>query len=114
MGRKPAIQGYLALNAASATTSQISSTSTVDLLDKASYHVLFSTANTGELRVDARNSATDAWYALDFGTLLTVTAETEVIVNINQINFTHFRLVWTPSVGAGTVTATLFAAAEGA
>lgn len=114
MGRKPQIPGYLAFNAADATTSQTSSISTVDLLDKASYHITFSLANTGTLKVQARNSTSDSWYDLDFGVTLTVTAQTEVILNINQINFYNMRLVWTPSAGAGTISAYLFSAAQGA
>lgn len=114
MGRRPQIAGYPALLNADATVSQTSSISTVDWCDKASYHVTFSTANSGELFVEAQNNASDSWYVLDFGTPLEVDAQTEIILNINQINFYGMRLRWEPSAGAGEISAILFSAAEGA
>jgi hypothetical protein len=115
MSRKNIIPGYKAFDALDATTTQTQDPETsVVGCDKASYHVTFSTANTGELIVQAKNSKNDSWYDLDFGVPLTVTAETEIILNVNQINFQAMRLVWQPSAGAGTISAVLSSASVGA
>lgn len=114
MSRRQKIPGFAALNAADATVNQTSAISVVESCDKASYHIKFSANNTGAFTIEARNSEADSWYVLDFGVSLAITSQSDVILNINQINFHSMRLNWLPSAGSGTVTAYLFGASEGA
>lgn len=114
MARKHVIQGFKALDAADATSVQISAETVIDQTDKLSYHVKFSAANSGTFEVQVRNGEKNDWYALNFGTPLTITAETEVQLLVNECPFTHVRLQWTPSAGSGTLTAAITTKSVGA
>jgi hypothetical protein len=114
MARKLVIPSYIALNAADATVSQTSGESIVDGTDKVSYHVTFSANNTGTFTVQAKNGNNDAWYDLDFGQPLTITADNEAVFFLNECPFTKVRLLWSPSAGSGTMTAILTSKSLGA
>ena len=114
MGRKSLVHSYKMLDAVSASASQTSAATNVEQVDKLSIHCLFSAANTGTLVVQARNGTSDGWYDLDFGSAMTITAETDVQILINECPFTDIRLIWTPSAGSGTMTARLTMKAVGA
>jgi hypothetical protein len=103
-----------------ASTAQISKLSNVNSADSATIHVNFSTPNSGTLTVQARNIETlpnepnKAWYDLSFGGPAVITAETNVQILLNALPFYEIRLVWTPSAGAGTMSAFLNTKVSGA
>lgn len=120
MPRKNLIYGFKLFNAVSATTSQTSEIVNVANLDSLSIHVVFTAPNDGEFIVEARNNQQEnstspaPWYELDFGSVLTIAAETEVQIVMNQLPFTDIRVIWTPSAGAGTMTGRVTAKTLGA
>lgn len=104
---------YVAFNAVDATISQTSAETTVLGVDKASYHIKFSTANTGTFVIQARNTDSDTWFEVSFGVPLAITADTEALLSMHEMPFNKLRLVWNPSAGAGTMTANLVIKAVG-
>jgi hypothetical protein len=121
MSRRPVVK-YTAFNALSAAATQTQSQPTnVENTDTASYHVKFSAANSGTFRVQARNrdllpaeDILNTWYDVNFGSPLTITAETDVQIVFNELPFKEIRLIWEPSAGSGTVSAYLLMKAKGA
>lgn len=105
MSSKQVIEGFKVLSAADATASQTSLETTVDRVDKIAYHVVFSSANSGTFTVEAKNGKDDSYFTLNFGSALTIAAETDVQILLNECPFTLVRLKWVPSAGAGTMTA---------
>lgn len=101
------------LQGAAASSAQTSAKTNVESMDSASIHIKFSAPNTGIFTVEARNGVYNAhedsvnWYALDFGAVLQITAESEVQILLKEMPFSEIRLVWTPSAGAGTMNAYL-------
>jgi hypothetical protein len=114
MGRKSLVHGFKMLDAVAASSAQTSAATNVEQVDKLSIHCLFTNASSGTFIVEARNGSKDGWYALDFGVPLTVTAETNVQIVLNESPFTDIRLTWTPSSASGTMTASLTMKAVGA
>lgn len=100
----------------SATTSQDTSANPTDIsqVDKATIHVVFSAASSGALSIWAKNSLEDSFFELNFGTPLTVTAETEINIEMQQLDFQLMYLAWVPTAGAGTLKANLHMASVGA
>lgn len=102
-----------------ASVPQTSKLSNVNSADSATIHVNFSTPNSGTLVVQARNIETlpgenTAWYELSFGGPAVITGETDVQILLNALPFYEIRLVWTPSAGAGTMSAFLNTKVSGA
>jgi len=114
MSRKSFIKSFPAFLNDDATTTLTSPESSVLLLDRASYHIRFSTANSGTFTVQAKNGEEDEFYDLDFGVPLTITSETEAVIRLDEMPFTIVRILWEPSSGAGTLTARLTAKSLGA
>jgi hypothetical protein len=120
MSRRPVVK-YIAFDAlpASAAQTQVVPTN-VENTDSCSYHVKFSAPASGTFTVQAKNAdlrpdqASIAWYDLNFGSPLTITAETDVQIVLNEMPFKEMRLVWTPSSASGTVSAYLLMKAKGA
>lgn len=111
MSRKSVVPQYTLVDAVSATGSITSSPINVTSLDELTLHCKFSSANTGEYTVEARNfippNASNAelnWYTLNFNETLAVTAETETQIVLSKMAFEQIRLKYVPSVGAGTLT----------
>lgn len=104
---------YTVFNAADATVAQTGAETSVLGVDKASYHVKFSTNNTGTFNVQGRNSDSDTWFNVNFGVSLAVTADNEASLNMFEVPYKYLRLIWTPSSGAGTITAILTIKAVG-
>jgi len=83
--------------------------------DNMSLHCKFSGAVDGTFKVEATNfipaslAASDyIWYELDFGSALTLTADTECQILLTSLPFCALRFVWTPSSAVGvTLTANL-------
>jgi hypothetical protein len=114
MSRKHVIQGFAVLDGAAATSNQTSAETAVDMTDKMSYHVVFSASNSGTFTVEAKNGDKDSWYALNFGSALTISSETDVQIILNECPFTKIRLKWVPSAGSGTMTARVTTKSVGA
>jgi len=102
--------------AVDATLSQDSSFNATDVsqVDKATIHVVFDAPNSGTLSIWAKNSLDDSFFELNFGAPLTITAETECMLDLQQLDFQNIYLSWVPSAGAGTFTAVLHMASLGA
>lgn len=101
------MHSFIAFNAVAATTTQTSVSTSVQGIDKLSYHIKFSANNTGEFFIEAQNSDTDTWFNLSFNTVMTITADNEAQLIMNEVPFKNLRLKWVPSTGAGTITAIL-------
>lgn len=120
MSRRPVVKhiAFDALNAAVAQTQN--PVTSVENQDTASYHVKFSAPASGTFSVQARNAdlrpdqAALAWYDLNFGAPLTITAESDVQIVLNELPFKEMRLVWTPTSASGTMSAYLLMKAKGA
>lgn len=104
---------YTAFDAVDATQAQTSAETSVLGVDKASYHIKFSTNNTGTFNIEGRNSDSDTWFNVNFGVSLDITADNEASLNMFEVPYKYLRLVWTPSSGAGTMTANLTIKAVG-
>lgn len=116
---KPTIYGYKTLDAVSAAVAQTSPATVVGQMDKLTFQCKFTQAATGTFLVEAKSEKIDGtpgtWYALDFGGPMTVTAETDVIFNLNELPFSHVRIGWSGHAGnTGTLTVTVSAKAVGA
>ena len=98
---------YTVFNTVSATATQTSVSTSVQGIDKLSYHCKFSTNNTGTFTVEAQNSDSDTWVSVPFNVAMTITADNEALIVMNEVPFKNLRLVWTPSAGAGTLTTIL-------
>lgn len=98
---------FTALGAVAATATQTSISTSVVGVSKLSYHCKFSAANSGAFTVEAQNSDADTWVSVPFNVTMTLTAETEALIVMNEVPFKNLRLVWTPSAGSGTLTAVL-------
>lgn len=94
---------YQLLDNADATTTQTTAVSNINSADKLSYHIKFSTNNSGTFDVQVRNNEADDWASLNFGSPLTMTADNEALFLLSEVPFHQIRLVWTPSSGAGTM-----------
>jgi hypothetical protein len=120
MSRKHVVP-FHALKSADATINQTSPKTNCQQYDSGSYHIKFSAANSGEFIVEARNqayeSADDAetgWYEVSFGAPLSITAETDVQILFNAMDFAEIRLKWEPSAGSGTMNTRLIMKSKGA
>jgi len=98
---------YTVFNAVSATTNQTSAETSIQGIDKLSYHVKFSANNTGAFTVEAKNSDSDAWFSIPFNATMSITADNEALLIMNETPFKLIRLNWVPSAGSGTITAIL-------
>lgn len=98
---------FTALNAVAATTTQTSISTSVIGVSKLSYHIKFSTNNTGEFFIEAQNSDTDTWFRVTFNSAMTITADNEAQLIMNEVPFKNLRLLWVPSAGSGTITAVI-------
>ena len=113
MSRKLAVKGFLAVDSEDATAVIKSEITSVSTADSAAYYITFSAPNTGVFTVQARSGyyqiydTESGWFDLDFGGALAVTAETEVVILVQDLTFADMRLVWTPSAGSGTISAKL-------
>jgi hypothetical protein len=104
---------YPVFQSVDASTSQTSPESQVNSSDKLSYHIKFSTNNSGTFDVQAKNDSADTWVSLNFGSALTLTADNEALLILTEVPFDLIRLLWTPSAGAGTMTAYIKSKAVG-
>lgn len=116
---KPSIYGYKTLDAVDASVAQTSPATIVGQMDKLTYQCVFSQAATGTFVVEAKSEKIEGqpgtWYELDFGTVTSVVAETDVIFNLTELPFSHLRIKWLGDAGnAGTLTVTVSAKAVGA
>lgn len=89
------------------------------MVDTCCYHVKFAAPATGEFFVEARNADTESydtsnWFEVNFGAELTITAETDVQILLNELPFKEIRLKWVPDSASSTMDAYLVMKAKGA
>jgi hypothetical protein len=115
MARKH-VHSYTIFRAVDATSSISNSTAPTDVsqVDKFNIHCKFSAANSGDFKVFVRNSKDDSYYELNFGAALTITSDTECLLEIQEANFSDMYISWVPTSGSGTLTAILHMASLGA
>jgi hypothetical protein len=111
---------YTAFDALPAAVSVTSIVTNVENTDSCSYHIQFANPASGTFKVQAKNAdlrtdqAALAWYDLNFGASLTITAEIDVQIVLNELPFKEMRLVWMPSSATGTMSAYLLMKVKGA
>lgn len=105
---------FTVFNALAANTSQIGlSTSTIGA-DRLAYHIKFTNSVTGTFDIQAKNTDSDSWFSVPFNATMTITADTEALLLMNEVHFSEVRLVWNPSSATGTITANLILKSLGA
>lgn len=119
MSRKNVIKSFKLLDSVDISTNQTQATPTsVINMDKASIRVNWTgTSPVGELFVEARNTAEDAdkapagdWFALDFGTAITISGNSgEHLIILNELPHNEIRLRYASTSGTGTLTAVITA-----
>lgn len=95
---------YKVFDAVAATSTQTSEQTIVFGIDKLSYHCKFSANNSGEFTLLAQNHENDSWLEVPFSGAMTITADNEALIMMNEVPFYALQLVWTPSAGSGTLT----------
>lgn len=122
---KNALRGVAIMNAhtAAATFDTFATPTNVDFLDNVSIQVSWTGTPVGVLEVYASNdqsayplgSATPVtWSVLSFGTGVVIAidgTQTELIINLNQFDYSWVALKYTRTSGTGTITAKVTAKA---
>ena len=119
---KHVLYGFKPFEAVDASQAQVSEETTVGQFDKLTYQCKFSEPASGTFVVEAKsqsskdpNGKDTEWYALDFGGPMTITAETDVVINLTEVPFNQIRISWSgDGANSGTLDATLAAKAVGA
>ena len=84
-------------------------------MDKASIHLNWVAGPEGTFVVEVKNAEADAWYTLDFGTPITITAsDSDIQILMQEMPFIKMRLRYTNSSGNGTLNAYLNTKSVGA
>ena len=100
-------------NAVDATATQTSAETSVLGVDKVSIHAKFSANNSGTFTLQAKNGDEDSWFNVDFNVAMTITADNEALLVMNEVPFDRIKLTWTPSAGSGTLTTVLKMKSQG-
>jgi len=116
MGRKHVIYGFKPFNAADISSSQTSEEVFADQADYGSIYLFWTgTSVNGTLEVQAKNGKEGTYRALDFGSTISLSGSSgnhEII--LNELPFTHIKLVYTRVGGTGSLTANLTFKSSGA
>ena len=113
---KRIVPGYKMWDSTSLGATNTSNSTNVQNLDKASIFVEWTGSSpSGTITVEVRNSSSGTWYALDFGSAITVSGAsgTHSII-LNELLFVDMRLVYTRTSGSGTINATIASKTVGA
>jgi len=116
LSRKNVIYGYLAFDAVSIGASQTSSEIEVGGEDYGSIYLFWTGSSpVGTLEVQAKNGANGTYRALDFGSTISISgASGNHDLILNELPFTHLKLVYTRSSGTGSLTANVTLKSKGA
>jgi len=107
MSSKYIIEGSQIIPAGtSAAISQTSHLLVVDQLDKLYFHIAFTSPASGSFTLLVQNGKQDTPYALSISGGLNISNETDVEIRLDEVPFTQCTLVWNPTAGTGTMTAT--------
>lgn len=107
--RKNVVKYFKMFDATNIASNQTSQVTNVINMDKASIQVEWTGSSpVGNIVVEARNGEISAWYALDFGTAISVSGAsgTHQIV-LNEMPFTDLRLRYVSTSGTGSLSATI-------
>ena len=116
--RKNVIKSFAMLDSISMAANATSSIVNVINLDKASIFIDWSgTSPVGTITVEARNKPVDLnnvedglWYALDFGTPISVAGNTgDHLIVLNELPFDSIRIQYAATSGSGTIDALITA-----
>lgn len=115
MSRKQVLYGFQIYNSVDLSSSQTSAEVEVGQADYGSIFVSWSgSAINGTLEVQAKNGVNGTYRALDFGSVISLTGSPgnhDII--LNEMPFTHLKLVYTRSAGTGSMTASITTKSKG-
>lgn len=116
MSRKHVVKSHRMLDAADMSGNLTSEPTNVLQLDKASIYIAWSGSSvSGTIEVQARNGEKAPWYALDFGSAISLATDSgSHVVVLNETPFSDIRIVYTRSAGTGSVDAILTMKSVGA
>lgn len=117
MARKNFIDSFNMLDAVSLADPHTSPPTNVLKLDRASLYVSWTDLlAVGELEVQGRIGEDNAWFIVDFSEPLEIKPDYngEFQIIFNELPFTDIRLIYTPTSGSGSLTATLTSKTVGA
>lgn len=116
MARKHVVYGFKPFNNTDLSTSQTSSEVEVGQSDYGSIFLSWvGTSVNGTLEVQAKNGEKGTYHALDFGSIISLSGSSgshDII--LNELPFTHLKLVYTRVGGTGSVTAEVTFKSKGA
>jgi hypothetical protein len=115
MSRKQVLYGFQIYNAVDLSSSQTSAEVEVGQADYGSIFVSWSGSSvSGSLQVMAKNGVNGTYRALDFGASIPMSTNSgnhDLI--LNEMPFTHLKLVYTRSAGTGSMTASITTKSKG-
>lgn len=116
MARKHVVYGYKPFDATSIGSSQTSSEIEVGQSDYGSIFLSWTgTSPVGVLEVQAKNGEKGTYRALDFGSAINITGNSgSHDILLNEMPFTHLKLVYTRTSGTGSITANVTFKSRGA
>lgn len=116
MARKNVIYGYQAFNAVDISSSQTSAEIEVGQEDYGSIYVFWTGSSpVGALTVQAKNGTNGTYRSLDFGSAISISGASGAHdLILNELPFTHLKLVYTRSSGSGSLTANVTLKSKGA
>ncbi len=114
--RKNVVKGFQPFQATSLAANATSPEVNVINLDKASIYVDWAgTSPVGTLAVEAKNREDGDWFALDFGSPISISGNSgNHLIVLNELPFLAIRLVYTAGSGTGTIDAVIAAKTVGA
>jgi hypothetical protein len=116
LARKHVVYGYKPFNNVDLASSQTSSEIEVGQSDYGSIFVSWSGSSiNGTLEVQAKNGDKGTYHALDFGAAISIagTSGSHDII-LNELPFTHLKLVYTRVGGTGSMSAEVVFKSKGA
>lgn len=116
MGRKHVVYGFQLFDATTLGSTQTSAEVEVGQSDYGSIFLEWTgTAPVGVITVQAKNGTNGTYRDLDFGSTISISGSSgshDLI--LNEIPFTHMKVVYTRTSGTGSMTASLTLKSRGA
>jgi hypothetical protein len=116
LARKNVVYGWKAFDAVSLASSQTSAETEVGGEDYGSIYLFWTGSSpVGTITIEAKNGGGGTYRALDFGSAISISGASgnhEII--LNEMPFTHLRIVYTRSSGSGSLTANVTFKSKGA
>lgn len=116
MARKHVLKSFKMLDAADLSTNLTSLSTNVQNLDVASILINWTGSSpSGTLTVEAKNGEDEGWYALDFGSTISVSGNSgNHRIVFTELPFSNIRVSYASASGTGSINAVLTAKTVGA